>query len=206
MNTDNHLQDWLTELGEQATGPTAMPPELGSRIAQRRRRFAIAGASGAVLTLAGGAALATQLTLGSGSSPSRTVVMPQSDASTPPAEQSPTSTPTPAVIGGVHATDCPSALPLGNDINEALGAVLADPWELYPDIDTKGATGTAKIASEDASGYGGIAIQACGEAVADRTVVVTLHFPAMDPSASLSTGVVFVSRDDSGWLVWRVVR
>jgi hypothetical protein len=208
MNEDSQLRDLLTHLSDEAVGPTTMPRELGARIARRRRRQAIVGSSLGVAALAGAGALVAQLAFGGNSSPSRTVVMPQSDGSTPPAAE-PTATPTPAAIGGEKAANCPSgALPLGGDADAAVRAALAAyVQKMQPDpSETEGATGTAKVATDDAAGYGGMAIQACGDEVAANTFVVTLHFPALEPSASLSNGVVFVSREESGWLAWSVVR
>ena len=43
----------------------------------------------------------------------------------------------------------------------------------------------------------------CGSLVRNRTVVVDLLFPKMLPSASLSEGVVFVSRFRTGYRVWQ---
>ena len=44
----------------------------------------------------------------------------------------------------------------------------------------------------------------CSDTVRRRTVVVDLLFPKMLPSASLSEGVVLVSRFPSGYRVWEV--
>lgn len=44
----------------------------------------------------------------------------------------------------------------------------------------------------------------CSELVRNRTIVVDLLFPKMLPSASLSKGVVFVSRFSTGYQVWNV--
>lgn len=44
----------------------------------------------------------------------------------------------------------------------------------------------------------------CSPQVRNRTVVVDLLFPKMLPSASLSEGVVFVSRFPTGYQVWDV--
>jgi hypothetical protein len=203
MNEDSQLRDLLTELGDEAVGPTTMPSELSTRIARRRRRQTIVASSMGVVALAGAGALVAQLAFSGGGSPSRTVVMPQSDASTPPAVE----TPTPAVIGGDHAPDCPAALPFGQDATEeARHAVLSRLKELYPDVDTMGATGVPYSAGPGIDGYQPMVVQACGEAVAERTIVIVLDFPEMRPSASLSQGVVFVSRTEAGWTPWRVVR
>lgn len=44
----------------------------------------------------------------------------------------------------------------------------------------------------------------CGKTIQAKTVVVELRFPKDLPSASLSEGVVFVSRFKSGYQVWGV--
>jgi hypothetical protein len=44
----------------------------------------------------------------------------------------------------------------------------------------------------------------CGASIGQRTYVVQLNFTAELPSASLSHGVVFVSRFVTGWQVWLV--
>jgi len=43
----------------------------------------------------------------------------------------------------------------------------------------------------------------CGRTVKQRTVLVFLTFPAMRPSASLSQGVLAVSRFDGTYHVWK---
>ena len=45
----------------------------------------------------------------------------------------------------------------------------------------------------------------CGAKARARTVVVELRFPRMEPSASLSEGVLDVSGFPDGYRVWRVV-
>lgn len=210
QRSDDVLTDLLTELGGRADGPAAMPPELGDRITRRRRRHSAVGAATAVVAVvAVGAAVATY-GFGSNGEGSRTTVMP--GASGTAVEQSVTPTPTPplpAVIGGDHAADCPvGALPLG-DVDARVSAVEKTMRELgryYPGVNLDGVTARPKIATDDSNGIGGMAVHSCGEEVAARTLVVTLDFPAMGPSASLSSGVVFVSKTDAGWNVWRVVR
>jgi hypothetical protein len=53
-----------------------------------------------------------------------------------------------------------------------------------------------------AEGFGAIASGMCGPVVGGRTWVVEMHFPKLEPSASLSQGQAFVSRFRSGWRVW----
>lgn len=51
-------------------------------------------------------------------------------------------------------------------------------------------------------GFGLVVVGMCGQEVANRTWIVELHFPRLEPSASLSQGQAFVSRFASGWRVW----
>jgi hypothetical protein len=44
----------------------------------------------------------------------------------------------------------------------------------------------------------------CGDKVRRRTIVVDLLFPKMLPSASLSEGVLLVSRFPTGYRVWKI--
>ncbi len=60
----------------------------------------------------------------------------------------------------------------------------------------------AVLARADDAGRGGYARATCGRRVENRTVVVYLEFPAMRPSASLSQGVVLVSRFAGEYRVW----
>ncbi|MGH2949336.1 MAG: hypothetical protein ACRDPC_24290 [Solirubrobacteraceae bacterium] len=60
----------------------------------------------------------------------------------------------------------------------------------------------AILARLDDTGRGGYARVNFGRRARNRTVVVRLEFPAMRPSASLSQGVVLVSRFDGEYRVW----
>jgi hypothetical protein len=60
----------------------------------------------------------------------------------------------------------------------------------------------ALLATQDDPGRGGYARVKCGRRAQVRTVVVDLDFPAMRPSASLSQGVVLVSRFSGAYRVW----
>jgi hypothetical protein len=61
---------------------------------------------------------------------------------------------------------------------------------------------SAQIASND--NRGAQARAACGRKVFERTVVVDLHFPAEEPSASLSQGTVLVSPERGRYRVWEI--
>jgi hypothetical protein len=61
---------------------------------------------------------------------------------------------------------------------------------------------TSAYPATSRKGFGEIALTMCGPVVAGRTWIVEIHFPALEPSASLSQGQAFVSRFKSGWRVW----
>ena len=119
-----------------------------------------------------------------------------------------------SVAGAARAGDtqaaqqrCPaSALILpANGVARAATEALAVATTEYPTLKTAGATVvSAKRAS--ASGPRGEQVgRECGARARARTVVVELRFPRMAPSASLSEGVVDVSRFPNGYRVWAVV-
>lgn len=51
-------------------------------------------------------------------------------------------------------------------------------------------------------GVGAVAFGMCGSVVGERTWVVEIRFPTLEPSASLSQGQAFVGRFRAGWRVW----
>jgi hypothetical protein len=63
-------------------------------------------------------------------------------------------------------------------------------------------TTKAVLARVDDPGRGRCARVECGRRMQNRTIVVYLEFPAMRPSASLSQGVVLVSRFAGRYRVW----
>jgi hypothetical protein len=103
--------------------------------------------------------------------------------------------------------DCPvGALVLpANATASAARAALAGAAHKYPGLNTAGAkVVSAKPAT--AAGPRGVQVgRECGAKARARTVVVELRFPRMAPSASLSQGVVDVSRFKTGYQVWAVV-
>jgi hypothetical protein len=128
-----------------------------------------------------------------------------------------------SLVGGIAAIDasdayraepdraraakrCPEdALPLpSNGIAVATDAALAQVRDAYSGIDTSRAQ--ANIASRAAAdaARGPQVKRQCGERVAARTTIVYLFFPEMRPSASLTQGVVFVSRFSGGYRIWQV--
>ena len=101
-------------------------------------------------------------------------------------------------------THCPAGakwLPAGAVARAADRALVEAPL-LYPGL------GAAVITQSALSPYAGVrgseVKHQCGRRAFHRTVVVELLFPKELPSASLSQGVVFVSRFATGYRVWEV--
>jgi hypothetical protein len=111
--------------------------------------------------------------------------------------------------GGKMTSTCPkrakAALPLSaHATKKAAQAALVAAPRLYKELNVKGATVVwSKIANAAGPRGGEVAFQ-CGKTIQARTIVVELRFPKELPSASLSEGVVFVSRFKSGYQVWEV--
>jgi len=110
-----------------------------------------------------------------------------------------------------HASEgrCPrirmQALP-GDAVGRAALAALAQSPVLYRGLDLKDMRVTmSALARDDDPGRGGYARVKCGRRAEDRSVVVSLEFPAMRPSASLSQGVVLVSRFAGRYRVWALL-
>jgi hypothetical protein len=104
------------------------------------------------------------------------------------------------------ATVCPSA-PLSlqrGSVARAKAAALAAAPRLYRGVDTRGAKVVAAARADHAGARGAEVRRQCGARVSARTVVVSLRFPRMLPSASLSEGVVFVARMARGYRVWEL--
>lgn len=88
-------------------------------------------------------------------------------------------------------------------IARATVAALAEAHAVYRGTNLKGMRATESIlAPLDNRGRGGYARVKCGRRAQLRTVVVYLEFPAMRPSASLSQGVVLVSKFGGTYRVW----
>lgn len=96
----------------------------------------------------------------------------------------------------------PQRLP-GDALAGATLAALAEAPAVYRGTKLKGMRATeAVLARVDDAARGGYARATCGRRVQNRTVVVYLEFPAMRPSASLSQGVLLVSRLAGEYRVW----
>jgi hypothetical protein len=102
---------------------------------------------------------------------------------------------------------CPvGALVLPKDgVAHAMQAALTSAAREYRGLKTAGAKVTAARRATAAGARGEQVGRDCGAKARARTVVVELRFPQMQPSASLSEGVVDVSRFPAGYQVWRVV-
>lgn len=105
--------------------------------------------------------------------------------------------------------NCPQQPPLdpGPDaVAAASAAAQAAVPTLYPPIGTNIAgfqVTNAALADPNAVGYGAIPFGMCGSEIGQRTVVVELHFPAMDSQgADIAHGQLFLSRFADGWKVW----
>jgi hypothetical protein len=100
---------------------------------------------------------------------------------------------------------CPEKpLALGRDAPApATEAALSEARALYgPKHDRPVADGAVRAR---VAGVRGVQVRRmCGKLVFRRTVVVSLRFPQLRESASLSSGVVFVARLADGYHVWLV--
>jgi hypothetical protein len=124
------------------------------------------------------------------------------------AHQVPAHRVTSAVIAAT-ANRCPpsakGALPLqASGVQLSADQALAEAATLYKGLNTTGAEVLAGDRSAFAGARGREVRYLCGETMAARTVVVTMRFPKMLPSASLSQGVVFVARFPRGYKVWYI--
>lgn len=93
---------------------------------------------------------------------------------------------------------------LGSDaVARAATAALAQAPTVYRGTNLKGMRATKSVlARSDDRGRGGYARIKCGRKAQAKTVVVYLEFPAMRPSASLSQGIVLVSKFANTYRVW----
>jgi len=98
-----------------------------------------------------------------------------------------------------------ASLPLSvHATKKSAHAALAAAPGLYKELNVKGATVVSSKVATAAGPRGSEVAFQCGKAIQARTVVVELRFPKELPSASLSEGVVFVSRFKSGYEVWEI--
>ncbi|MBX6351213.1 MAG: hypothetical protein IRZ11_06870 [Clostridia bacterium] len=124
---------------------------------------------------------------------------------------------------GLYAALAPEPKALANEVR-SLGAACPDPASLLPPDEGDEARLRAvldRIVAAHYQGseyagyevtklspapetmvYGDMVANFCGEAVEASTWVLQLHFPALEPSASLSQGQLFVTKTKDGWDVW----
>lgn len=110
-----------------------------------------------------------------------------------------------AKSSGKAATTCPkqakAALPLPPDaVAKAAEAAFRQAPRRFKGIDTLG----ERILSSSLARTEAFLVRQCGRRIANRTVVVSLRFPKMLPSAILSEGTVFVSRFEHGYRIWEI--
>ena len=105
-------------------------------------------------------------------------------------------------------THCPvGALVLpASGIEQAAKAAARVAATTYPGLNTQGATVISAKRATSAGPRSAEVGRQCGALARARTVIVEMRFPRMLPSASLSEGVVDVSRFEGGYRVWAVVR
>jgi hypothetical protein len=84
----------------------------------------------------------------------------------------------------------------------ATQAALDQARYLYRGTNLEGMRATRAALARNDPDRGGYARLKCGRRMQERTVVVYLEFPAMRPSASLSQGVVLVSRFAGQYRIW----
>jgi hypothetical protein len=97
----------------------------------------------------------------------------------------------------LHAQRLPSSGPAA-----AKKAALEQARVVYRGTNLNGMRATRAVRAANDRERGGYARVKCGRLMQERTVVVYLEFPAMRPSASLSQGVVLVSRFAGKYRVW----
>ena len=105
------------------------------------------------------------------------------------------------------AQRCPSMVGnLGPDaIARATDAVLRDAATVFRAKKRRGMRAvSAELASDE--NRGSYARVTCGRRVFNRTIVVTMRFPAERPSASLSSSTVLVSAIRGRYRVWEIIQ
>jgi hypothetical protein len=107
----------------------------------------------------------------------------------------------PEPLRGVCPRQRPQRLP-SNALAGATLAALNEAHLIYRGVDLRGMRATEAILAADDPARGAYAGLHCGHLVRSRSVVVSLQFPALLPSASLSEGVVLVARFSSRYRVW----
>jgi len=99
---------------------------------------------------------------------------------------------------------CPRhSIPLpANGLAGATEAALRDAPRLFLGTKLAGIRAVQATRADADRARGGYAKTKCGRAIQSRTIDVYLEFPAQKPSASLSQGVVVVTRTSGGYVTW----
>lgn len=106
----------------------------------------------------------------------------------------------------VAAAGCPRsplALP-ANAVPRAADAALREAARLYPQSKGRSVVVTSELARVARGPEAAGIREQCGRRVQNRSVIVMLEFPAVEDSASLGQGTVFVARSAEGYRVWKV--
>jgi hypothetical protein len=112
----------------------------------------------------------------------------------------------PTALAGVPI-GCPRTAPRPlppHALARAKSAALREAHALYRSTDLRGVRAVRAVLAGKDRDRGGYAAK-CGGDVRARTVVVYLRFPAEEPSASLSEGVVLIARFRGGMRVWALL-
>lgn len=120
-----------------------------------------------------------------------------------PARSGSVAGPLPTAVKATCPGSSPEAL-AGDALAGATSAALKQAPLIYRSTNLDGMRATQAVLATFDVDRGGYAAK-CGSAVHRRTVVVYLQFPAMRPSASLSQGVLLLSRFAGQFRVWAVL-
>lgn len=112
--------------------------------------------------------------------------------------------PTPSSTYAPEAPECPREEPLAPGADAQKKAVDAVKLSLQTgqDVDQRTFEITSSYPATGKGAFAGVAYNLCGPSVGEKTWVVEIRFPKLEPSASLSQGQAFVARFPSGWRVW----
>ncbi|MGE5590359.1 MAG: hypothetical protein ACM3ZA_07055 [Bacillota bacterium] len=104
---------------------------------------------------------------------------------------------------GPNTPDPAAVKPLRSDDQAKLEALLPTMIPLhYQGPDFEGFEVVKVQTAAEAGVYGEMVENMAGAQVAKSTFVVQLHFPKLEPSASMSQGQLFITRTKQGWDVW----
>jgi hypothetical protein len=106
-------------------------------------------------------------------------------------------------VSSQNSANCPKETPLapGRRARDRAIAAVRESLRTGPE-EWRTYTIQSAYPASSSEGFGAIVYNWCGPVVGSRTWVIEMHFPKLEPSASLSQGQAFVSRFRSGWRVW----